>query len=212
MNRPVPPAEYNSFRLSPDEKRIVFSRTEDVSPDIWVLDMTRGVPTRITFDPAVDNIPIWSPDGLQIYGPRIEVVRLICTLSPPRARVGTNCSSSWVPRTVGPRIGRGMGSLFSTRNRGRKAPVICGSHRNPARTDAQKPFPYLESPFDKQNAVFPRTAIGSLTYPMSRATSKSTCRRFRSPARRNIFQPAEAPTQPGVKTGPRFFMWPPISS
>ncbi|MSV35142.1 MAG: hypothetical protein EXQ47_06020 [Bryobacterales bacterium] len=58
-----PPGAYNRFRLAPDEKRIVF----DVSnQDIWVLDAVRGVTSRLTSDPAVNNIPMWSPDGLRV--------------------------------------------------------------------------------------------------------------------------------------------------
>ena len=64
-----PPGEYANFRLSPDEKSIVFHRSETGNVDIWVLDITRGVPSRITFDPGVDNLPIWSHDGLRILWP-----------------------------------------------------------------------------------------------------------------------------------------------
>ena len=34
--------------------------------DIWVMDLARGVRTRLTFDPAVDVLPVWSPDGSHI--------------------------------------------------------------------------------------------------------------------------------------------------
>ena len=49
------------FRLSPDGKRLAFSSG---SPsDLWVLDLDRGVRTRLTNDPETDHNPIWSPDG-----------------------------------------------------------------------------------------------------------------------------------------------------
>ena len=64
-----PPGDYGAFRLSPDEKSIVFNRSEAGNSDIWVLDMTRSVPSRISFDPGVDNLPIWSHDGLRILWP-----------------------------------------------------------------------------------------------------------------------------------------------
>src|SRR5262249_2809174 len=36
--------------------------------DIWVLDIARGVPTRLTFDGTADN-PVWTADGKRlIYG------------------------------------------------------------------------------------------------------------------------------------------------
>ena len=31
--------------------------------DLWIYDIQRGVPTRLTFDEAHDSAPIWSPDG-----------------------------------------------------------------------------------------------------------------------------------------------------
>jgi eukaryotic-like serine/threonine-protein kinase len=35
--------------------------------DVWVLDLTRGVRTRLTFGPVVNAFPAWSPDGRWIY-------------------------------------------------------------------------------------------------------------------------------------------------
>lgn len=31
--------------------------------DIWVMDLLRGVRSRLTFGPASNNAPVWSPDG-----------------------------------------------------------------------------------------------------------------------------------------------------
>jgi serine/threonine protein kinase len=31
--------------------------------DIWLMDASRGIPTRFTFDPAFDGVSVWSPDG-----------------------------------------------------------------------------------------------------------------------------------------------------
>lgn len=33
---------------------------------IWLLDLARGVSTRLTFDLAFDSSPVWSPDGSRI--------------------------------------------------------------------------------------------------------------------------------------------------
>ena len=70
MESAGPPGDYGNFRLSPDEKRIVMDRSVAQSAqDIWVLDLLRGVTSRLTFDPAIDNLPIWSPDGQRILFP-----------------------------------------------------------------------------------------------------------------------------------------------
>jgi eukaryotic-like serine/threonine-protein kinase len=58
-----PPASYSRFQLSPDEKQITY----DVQlEDVWVMDSVRGVTSRLTFDLAQDNFPLWSPDGQKI--------------------------------------------------------------------------------------------------------------------------------------------------
>lgn len=49
------------FRLSPDGGRIVYS--EGDSPDVWVLDLTRGSRARLTADAEADHNAVWSPDG-----------------------------------------------------------------------------------------------------------------------------------------------------
>jgi eukaryotic-like serine/threonine-protein kinase len=62
-----PTGEFSNFRLSGDEKRVAFDRSvEGAQSDIWVLDLIRGVPSLLTLDPACDNLPIWSPDGLRV--------------------------------------------------------------------------------------------------------------------------------------------------
>ncbi len=65
----VPPGgSYGRFRLSPDEKGIAFDQAdpESGSRDLWVRDLQRGSTQKLTFDPANDSHPIWSPDGSRI--------------------------------------------------------------------------------------------------------------------------------------------------
>ena len=59
-------AYYRNPKLSPDEKRIAVSRIDPPIgvEDIWVVESTRGVSTRITF--AGGQFQIWSPNGEQI--------------------------------------------------------------------------------------------------------------------------------------------------
>ncbi|HKS25010.1 MAG TPA: protein kinase [Thermoanaerobaculia bacterium] len=59
------------FRFSPDQQRIAFDTTDadDRGEDVWVLDRSRGVTSRVTFDPATDFSPTWSPDGTKfVFG------------------------------------------------------------------------------------------------------------------------------------------------
>jgi serine/threonine protein kinase len=56
-------AEFGA-RFSPDGKLIAFPRFDAQSRfDIWVRDLSRGTASRLTFDPAIDSRPVWSPDG-----------------------------------------------------------------------------------------------------------------------------------------------------
>jgi hypothetical protein len=62
---PTAPAQYNSPRLSPDQKSVVVAMTDAATaqPDLWVLGLARGTASRLTSDPATDWFPVWSADG-----------------------------------------------------------------------------------------------------------------------------------------------------
>ena len=61
-------AGYLSPRLSPDGKKLAFTLVDwsEAKSDIWILDLTRGSKTRLTFSPGYAQTPVWSPDGRQI--------------------------------------------------------------------------------------------------------------------------------------------------
>jgi Tol biopolymer transport system component len=63
-----PPGDYRAPALSRDGSRVAIRRREsDASNlDIWTIEIGRGTSTRLTFDPADDSGPLWSPDGTQI--------------------------------------------------------------------------------------------------------------------------------------------------
>ena len=57
--------------LSPDDKWIGAHRLnpESQSSDVYLIDSTRGVTSRLTTNPGLDNMGLWSPDGRHIlYG------------------------------------------------------------------------------------------------------------------------------------------------
>jgi Tol biopolymer transport system component len=62
------PGTYNNVRLSPDERRIATDQTDPDGRniDVWIHEPARGATTRLTFDPSMEQTPIWSPDGKQI--------------------------------------------------------------------------------------------------------------------------------------------------
>jgi len=62
---PLPPRAYADPRISPDGTRIAVG-IRDQRNDIWIAELTRQTLTRLTFDPAMDQDPVWTPDGLHI--------------------------------------------------------------------------------------------------------------------------------------------------
>jgi serine/threonine-protein kinase len=52
-------------RISPDGERVVIDM-EDEGDDIWIWEFARQTLTRLTFDPAADTYPVWTPDGRRI--------------------------------------------------------------------------------------------------------------------------------------------------
>ena len=48
--------------LSPQGDRAALQIDNGVN-DIWVMDLVRGVRTRLTFGPVANQFPVWSPDG-----------------------------------------------------------------------------------------------------------------------------------------------------
>jgi len=52
--------------LSPGEDRIAYVDTKDKQSDIWVIPMRGGPPVQVTNDAAVDQYPVWHPDGKRI--------------------------------------------------------------------------------------------------------------------------------------------------
>jgi len=57
---------YDHPELSPDGKRLVIDRAEAAGRDLWVMDLSRGTATRLTFHPSTDWMPAWSPDGSRV--------------------------------------------------------------------------------------------------------------------------------------------------
>jgi serine/threonine-protein kinase len=57
---------YGNPRLSPDGRRLALTALREGNWDIWVYDLERGVPTRLTFDEAAETEQIWSPDGREL--------------------------------------------------------------------------------------------------------------------------------------------------
>ncbi len=60
------PKNYQSLNISPDGSKVALTVTDTGNMDIWVWDLSHQTPTRLTFDKADDDSPVWTPDGKRI--------------------------------------------------------------------------------------------------------------------------------------------------
>ena len=60
------PHEYQDPRISPDGSRLAITIVEAGGSDVWLYDLEREIPTRLTFDPADDHWPVWTPDSQRV--------------------------------------------------------------------------------------------------------------------------------------------------
>jgi serine/threonine protein kinase len=60
--------DYSDFRLSPNGQTLAASLVDPKAwnPDIWLIDLVRGGPSRFTVGSALSAAPVWSPDGARI--------------------------------------------------------------------------------------------------------------------------------------------------
>lgn len=150
-----PPGVYGGFRLSPDERSIVFNRPSAANTDIWVLDIARGVPSRITFDPNIDNLPIWSPDGRRILWPSNRrggfdlFVKPASGTGQDELRIPMGTVNGWP--TDWSRDGKWV--LFQ-RPGDKTSQDLWIAPQSPESSGQQKPVPYLNSQFAESNGVF----------------------------------------------------------
>jgi serine/threonine protein kinase len=60
--------DYSDFRLSPNGQTLAVSLVDPKAwnPDIWLIDLMRGGPSRFTVGSALSAAPVWSPDSARI--------------------------------------------------------------------------------------------------------------------------------------------------
>jgi serine/threonine-protein kinase len=61
----APPRAYTYARLSPDGNRVALD-VRDQQNDIWIWDLQRESLQRLTTDPGLNRLPVWSPDGRKV--------------------------------------------------------------------------------------------------------------------------------------------------
>ena len=121
------------------------------APDIWVLDMVLGVTSRLTFDAATDNLPIWSPDGQRVVfpssrkGPFDLYIKAASGAGQEELLIKLGTPTGWA--TDWSRDGRFILYQIPGVNTGQDLWIA------PQFGD-RKPFPYLQTQFNEQEGAF----------------------------------------------------------
>jgi serine/threonine-protein kinase len=61
----IEPGPYERLSLSPKDHRVALALRSADNTDIWVGD-ERGALSRLTLDPTIETMPVWSPDGRRV--------------------------------------------------------------------------------------------------------------------------------------------------
>ena len=146
-------ADYSDVELSPDRTQAAVSVLDESTRtrDIYVFDVTRGVRSRFTSDPADEQTSIWSPDGNHVvYNARPKGYFDLYEKDPSGATaehvlladIKNKIPGSWSPD--------GKFILFAT-----AASPIGNSDLSllPLSGD-QKPVPFLGTPFNETSGRF----------------------------------------------------------
>ena len=60
------PAAWSNPAFSPDGRRLAMDISDGKQVDVWVYEWAGDTLSRLTFDPADDRRPVWTPDGRRI--------------------------------------------------------------------------------------------------------------------------------------------------
>jgi len=89
------PGRYSQIALSPDDSRVVVEVVSTSTQfDLWVIDVARGVSSRLTTDPASERDPVWSPDSREVVfsstagGDQDLLIKGLLGSDPPRPLPG----------------------------------------------------------------------------------------------------------------------------
>ena len=151
-----PPGPYDNFRLAPDERRIVFANSTGDNIDVWVLDSVRGVTSRLSFDPAIDDPPMWSPDGRRVVwasnrsGAFDLYVKSANGAEPEQLLVRMGAPAGW------PEDWSRDGRFIIYQIPGAKTGQDLWIVPQPVQGESsdRKPFPYLQTEFDERHGRF----------------------------------------------------------
>ena len=114
---------------------------------IWVIDLMRSVSSRLTFNPAGDNFPLWSPDGLRVAFQTLRGLRQQLAAGGVHDEELLRADSGLLTPTDWSRDGRFIAYTKPTLTRFSDIWIL------PLSGD-RKPFAFVETPSQDDHAVF----------------------------------------------------------
>jgi Tol biopolymer transport system component len=150
------PGDYANPAVSPDGTRIAAAMGPVQSRNIWVVDVARGTSTRLTFDPARDDYPVWSPDGKNIVfaSDRTGQSKLYVKPADGSGEERPLGNQTGVP-TSWSRDGRFLLLTDQSQKTGSDLWAFPNPLPGPGRASQEtKPAPFLATQFDEQFAQF----------------------------------------------------------
>jgi Tol biopolymer transport system component len=146
------PTRRGYFTLSPARNQLAYEQldADGRHADLWLIDLSRAVTSRFTFDPSSNFSPVWSPDGNRIvYGATRKdfedlYVRSAVAGAPEELLLASGddkAPTSW--------SSDGRYILFEDYTSDRGIDVMLLSLDG-----APKAEPFVQTPFDEQQATF----------------------------------------------------------
>jgi Tol biopolymer transport system component len=156
LSRAGDPARRDEMNLSPDGTRVAEGRVDQQGTwAVWVLDLSRGVSSRFTFDANGAGNAIWSPDGNQIIyanggGQSADIFRRAANGAAKEEVLfhsdGIKTPLDW--------SSDGRWLLYAERGKDTGSDLwVLPDVNGPAGQD-RKPIPYLVTPFNEGQAKF----------------------------------------------------------
>jgi Tol biopolymer transport system component len=136
-------------RLSPGGDTVVVHRTKDSNTDLWLVDTAHT--TRMTFDRALDEFPLWRPDGQQIVFAKQRTGVLDLYVKPPDPAGSEDLllesSENKSPQSWSP---DGRFLLYSTRS----SKTGSGDLWVLPLQGERKPYPFVNTQYEERVGVF----------------------------------------------------------
>ena len=139
-----------SVAIAPDQKRVAIDIEDRPGRgDIWIYEIGRPAPSRLTFDEAWDRDPFWSPDSQTIYfrsnrSGRFDLYRTAADRTAPEERLSEDDIDKQ-PTGVSP---DGKSLLYATRGSESRNDIWA----LPLQPRAA-PFPLLQNPYPENGGV-----------------------------------------------------------